>query len=124
MGDQWGQGDGSIKRELKVEGFSVLFLEFSLKIKIFVYSANEGGPELIERVGSGPFWVQASSFGFHSCSRSHICSISGSAFSSGESGSLQSCSQTKHPHYFSRKNKSMEHALMPTSPPLKTFISK
>lgn len=47
IGEQWRQGDGYIKRELKAEGFSVLFLEFSLKIKIFVYSANEGGLELI-----------------------------------------------------------------------------
>ena len=48
IGEQegWG-GDGCIKKELKVEGFSVLFLEFPLKIKIFVYSPNDGGPELI-----------------------------------------------------------------------------
>lgn len=48
IGEQEGwDGDGYIKKELKVEGFSVLFLEFPLKIKIFVYSPNDGGPELI-----------------------------------------------------------------------------
>ena len=42
-----GGGSGYIKKELKVEGFSVLFLEFPLKRKIFVYSPNDGGLELI-----------------------------------------------------------------------------
>lgn len=43
IGERWGYGDGCIKRELRGEGFSVLFLEFSLKTKTSVYSPKDRG---------------------------------------------------------------------------------
>lgn len=42
-----GWRDGLTKRELKVEGFSVLFSHFSLKIKTFLYSFKDGGFDVI-----------------------------------------------------------------------------
>ena len=43
IGERWGDRDGCIKRELTVEGFSVLFLDFSLKTKISMYSPKDRG---------------------------------------------------------------------------------
>lgn len=41
-----GTGGMAVSRELQVGGFSVLFLGFSLKIKVFVYPLKDGGSDL------------------------------------------------------------------------------